>query len=82
MSYRLIGSEETVEAFQLHDGSDEQKTEELHKFFGDYTDWDGDESGVRVGQFFAKVGDWICKREGRFATFEKNIFPLLYEEVK
>lgn len=67
-----------VDVFQLHDGEDQDKTETLHVFMGDYP-WDGDEAGVVIDEKLCKPGDWIVKCNGKIAIFSKDIFPKLFE---
>lgn len=58
-----------VRTFVLHDGEDEDKTQELHQFLAeaDIHDWEGDEGGVYIYRtvldeepLHAKVGDTIA----------------------
>ena len=46
-----------MKTFVLHDGEDEDKTEELHTFMGDMT-WEGDCGGITIW-LEARVGDTI-----------------------
>lgn len=74
---KLIAAHDTDELgrFELHDGSDEKKTEELHKFLsydlGDNKnaggpEWDGDPDGVDIWPnwpIHVNIGDTIVKYE-------------------
>lgn len=57
-----------MKEFTLHDGEDEEKTDELHKFLesmGDNVfDWDGDESGISLMiNVRVNIGDTILYDE-------------------
>lgn len=56
---------EGASTFELHDGSDDKKTEELHKFI-EKPEWDGDPSGVYIWpnwSIHVGIGDTIVKYE-------------------
>lgn len=67
--------------FTLHDGEDEKKTEELHKFIedakvagADIHDWEGENSGVNIWISVA-IGDTMIYDEHGAFTIKKKGTP-------
>ena len=63
--------DDSLREFTLHDGEDDSKTEELHKFL-EGVEWEGDESGVEI-ILRVSVGDTIIIRGDGSIRVEKKV---------
>jgi len=76
-----------VDAIQLCVGSNEDEVDDLHRFFGDFINWSGDDTGIVIttleGDHFVSPGDWIIKGiKGEFYPCKPDVFEMTYEKVE
>lgn len=63
-----------MKAFTLHDGEDDDKTEELHKIMAEKVlDWEGDNSGITVWIAVAAGDTMLFGDDGSFRVLSKKL---------